>query len=137
MTPPKIMIVDDELVSRALLNKLFSLYGECQTFEGAKEALRAFHLAHEANEPYDLISLDISMPEMDGNEMLEKIRGWEVGIGIANREREVKILMVTAKSDIKSRMNSLKHGCEDYLVKPINGQSLAAALAKFNIFQKG
>ncbi|MBF0353120.1 MAG: response regulator [SAR324 cluster bacterium] len=129
----KIMVVDDEFASLALLKKHMSKYGECDGFEASKDALIAFHLAHAKRQPYDLITLDINMPYMDGNELLEAIRNWELASGKANRNDEVKIIMVTAAEDLKSRMRSLRKGCEEYLVKPVRADAVDAIIKKLEI----
>ena len=73
----KILIAEDEFVSRTKLEKILSSYGECHVTVDGSEALLAFKAALETNEPYDLICLDILMPKMDGHEALQEIRKME------------------------------------------------------------
>ena len=70
----KTLVVEDDLVSRQLLQTILSRYGECNVAVNGKEALSAFSLAWKALQPYDLICLDVMMPEMDGQETLRQIR---------------------------------------------------------------
>ena len=78
----KTLIVEDEFTSRRLLQKILAAYGECDIAIHGKEALEAFRLARDEREPYDLICLDIMMPEMDGQETLKMIRKTEEEMGI-------------------------------------------------------
>lgn len=62
----KILIVEDDYASRRFLNKLLSDYGECDITVNGKEAVDAFMLSCLDEAPYQLICLDIMMPELDG-----------------------------------------------------------------------
>jgi len=115
----RILIVDDELVGRMLLRKIVSQYGECDVAVNGREAVEAFRLAWEENSPYDLIFLDIMMPEMDGHEALRAIRKHEEDRGIYGK-KSVKVVMTTAREDSGSVLGSFHEGCEGYAVKPID-----------------
>lgn len=119
----KTLIVEDDFISRKLLQTILSPYGTCDVAVNGREAIQAFNLALEEGIPYDLICLDIMMPEMDGREVLQEIRRIEdarVIIGKAG----VKIIMTTAVSDPRVIMEAFKSQCEGYIVKPIDRQSL-------------
>ena len=62
----KTLIVEDDFTSRLYLQELLKGYGPTHIAVNGKEAIEATHLALEAGEPYNLICLDIMMPEMDG-----------------------------------------------------------------------
>jgi two-component system chemotaxis response regulator CheY len=62
----KILIVDDEFVSRTKLKLIMENYGQCEAVEHGKDAIAIFHHAHFINEPFNLIMLDINLPEMNG-----------------------------------------------------------------------
>ena len=70
----KIMIADDDFVCRMLLQKLLSPLGECVTVINGLEAINAFRVALSEKAPFDLLCLDIMMPEMDGQDALKAIR---------------------------------------------------------------
>lgn len=72
----RILIVDDEL-SRKKAQRILSQHGQCDIAINGTEALDAFRLAHEEGKPYDLITMDILMPDIDGIEALKGIREWE------------------------------------------------------------
>jgi len=122
----KFLLVDDEFVSRQKAHKILSQYGECDVAINGLEALNAFVRAHNENDPYNLIFLDINMPDLDGNVVLQKIRQWEDSRDITTSDI-VKIIMLSADDSEDTIKGSLKAGCEAYIVKPINRDKLAAA----------
>jgi two-component system, chemotaxis family, chemotaxis protein CheY len=128
-----ILIADDEHPNRILMDKLLSTYGECTLTENGAQAVEAFEWALEDKEPYDLICLDIVMPEMSGQEALEKIREIEQANGLEG-DKETKIIMCTSMdSDDHITDAFFKGGCTDYLTKPITPDSLKAKLKEHDI----
>ena len=115
----RILIVDDELVSRKKLEAILSSFGETLAVEDGAEALRAFKLAWEEFRPFDLVCLDINMPMLSGKEVLVRIRALEEEMMLGRLAR-VKIVMTTAQSDPKSVTEAMKAGCDDYVIKPYN-----------------
>ena len=77
----KTLIVEDDFTSRLLLQEILKIYGPVHIAVNGKEAVDAVHLALELGEPYELICLDIMMPEMNGQESLGKIREMEEARG--------------------------------------------------------
>ncbi|MBW1766587.1 MAG: response regulator [Deltaproteobacteria bacterium] len=128
----KILIVDDEFVSRKTAQKILSQYGECDSAMNGIEALEAFKLAHEEGRPYDLITMDILMPDMDGIEALTRMREWEESKNI-QLGKGVKLVMVTATNTSDSVLSSFNEGCEAYLVKPFNKEDLTKAMSELGL----
>jgi two-component system, chemotaxis family, chemotaxis protein CheY len=126
----RILVVDDEFVSRKKAQKILSQYGECYTAANGTEALEAFRLAHEEGKPYNLITMDIQMPDMDGIETLERIRKWEESHNI-EFVRRAKVLMLTATEAKDALFKSFRKGCEAYILKPFDREKLTNALCKF------
>ena len=122
----KFLIVDDEFVSRKKSQKILSQYGECDVALNGLEALNAYVRAHNENDPYNLIFLDIDMPDLNGTQVMKKIRQWEKTKGIALSDA-AKIIMLSADGSNETIKAALKEGCEAYLVKPINRDKLAQA----------
>jgi two-component system chemotaxis response regulator CheY len=125
----KCLIVEDEFTSRKLLQVYLSDYGNCLVAVNGHEAVEAFREALEENEPYDLIFLDIMMPEMNGHDTLEAIRRIESEHSIAGLDG-VKVIMTTALDDSRNVMGAFRSGCEAYLVKPIEKKNLLEELEK-------
>lgn len=115
----KTLIVEDDFASRLLLQKCLSRYGECHIAVNGLEAVDAFRVGAEAHQPYDLICMDIMMPEMDGQTALAKIRAYEEEAAVLWEDR-VKIVMTTALHDIKQVMSSFHGLCDAYVCKPVD-----------------
>jgi len=128
----KILIVDDELVSRKKLEKILDGAGELHTAESGIEALGLFKGALDAEAPFALILLDISMPEMDGTEVLLEIREYEQHRGTP-RDQAVNVLMVTSQSDKNSVVTCVQAGCQGYLVKPFDRAMVYAKLSQIGV----
>ena len=92
----------------------------------------AFREAQKSNQYYDLICMDIMMPEMDGRTAVREIRALEEANGILST-KGVKIIMTTAVDDVKSVMLSYKALCDAYLFKPIDTQKLLEHIKEFHL----
>jgi two-component system chemotaxis response regulator CheY len=127
----KTLVVDDDFSSRKILQSIFASYGECHVAVDGKEAIFAFEQAFFEEEPYDVICLDIMMPEMDGQEVLKRIRDFETNHNIFGSDG-VKIIMTTALDDNEHIIQAFRDQCEAYLIKPINKSKLLSILADFD-----
>ena len=85
----KILVVEDDFTNRKIMQKILSAYGDCDMAFDGNEAIEAFELALEEGRPYDLICMDIMMPNMDGQEALSEIRRLEKDAEITTKN-EVK-----------------------------------------------
>jgi len=131
----KILIVEDDFVSRIVLQKMLEAYGKCDIAVNGKEAIEAFKFSMQLQEPYDLICLDIMMPEMDGKAALKEIRKLESENAITP-EREVKIIMVTALDTPRDVIQSYyEGGCSAYIVKPINKKKLYSTVKDLGLVE--
>jgi two-component system chemotaxis response regulator CheY len=108
---------------------LLGEYGECSFATNGVEAVEAFTGALDASEPFDLVCLDIMMPEMDGLEALKQMREVEKTHGIDEASR-VKVIMTTTASQQAKAMKAFHYGCNGYLVKPISKDALIAEMNK-------
>jgi HD-like signal output (HDOD) protein/FixJ family two-component response regulator len=126
----KILVVDDELVSRKKLEKILDSLGECRSAEGGREALDAIKAAWEEKAPFDAITLDISMPGMDGTEVLMEIRDMEKERKIPKAQR-ARIMMVTSHSDRDNVITSLQVGCDDFITKPFDREKVMGKIEKY------
>ncbi len=114
----KILIVEDDFTGRLLLQGFLKNYGTSHVAVNGKEAVDAVRASLESDEPYDLICLDIMMPEMDGQEALRQIRGLEEAKGILSTHG-AKIVMTTILGDPQNMIDAFTNLCDSYLTKPI------------------
>lgn len=129
----KILIVEDEFISRALLGQILSPYGTCHIATNGREALEILKNACDLNEKYDLVCLDIMMPEIDGQEVLAGIREMEESRGISG-VTATKVIMTTALDDTYNIMEAFTRGhCEAYLTKPIDRHRLLEHLSELKL----
>ena len=110
----RVLVVDDDDDIRLLLEELLrgAGYG-VETAVDGRAALRAFH----AN-PVDLVVLDLSMPELDGFETLERFRDLS----------DVPVILLTARSGEIDKVRGFRAGADDYVVKPFGRQELLARI---------
>ena len=106
----KILIIDDDRSIRKGLSLILGdKYGVITAKDGA-EALKLF-----PEERPDIVLLDIGLPEIDGVEVLKRLKG---------SSPDATVIMVTAVEDVKTIVKAIKLGAYDYLVKPIDSQEL-------------
>jgi len=128
----KILIVEDDFTSRFLLQSFLAPYGECHAAVNGREAVEAFQRMKACGAGFDLICMDIMMPEMDGQTALQQIRGLEESAGVM-LGAGVKIIMVTAVPDMKVMAESFRIGCDAYLRKPVDTGELLRYLRSFSL----
>ena len=120
----KMLVVDDEFNNRILLSKILESYGSVDMVIDGQEAVDAFTLAHTEKEPYDIIFMDIMMPNMDGHQAVQTMRKKEAEMGVLPQD-EVKVVMVTALDSAKDAMKAYyRDGCTDYVTKPITKKKI-------------
>lgn len=112
MKKPHLLVVDDEWNMRNLLRIYLTKNGF--VVAEAKNGNEALTLINQR--PFDLIILDVMMPDMDGWEVCTKIR----------ENKQTPILMLTARTETKDKVYGLNLGADDYLVKPFDPEELVA-----------
>ncbi|HEX9062987.1 MAG TPA: response regulator [Clostridia bacterium] len=130
----RILIVEDDLASRKFMYKFMSSYGECDITVDGIEAVEAFMMAWDENNPYDLICLDIMMPKLDGIKALKAIRDIEKQKDI-NEENRVKIIMTTALNETRDVLGAFDTGCEAYAAKPIDTVKMTEVMKKLKLIK--
>ena len=110
--PPTVLVVDDEIQIRRFLRAGFELDGFSVTeSETGAEALRATTL-----KPSDLVILDLGLPDMDGAEVLERLRSWS----------SVPLIVLSVRGSEAEKVRLLELGADDYVVKPFGMAELLA-----------
>lgn len=115
---PKVLIVDDAAFMRMMIKDIlvkngFEISGE------APNGLKAIEL-YKADKP-DVVTLDITMPEMDGIQALK---------GIRNYDPNAKVIMCSAMGQQAMVMEAIKSGAKDFIVKPFQAERVIEAIKK-------
>jgi two-component system, chemotaxis family, chemotaxis protein CheY len=121
----RVLLVEDDFASRLLLQTFLSRYGECHIAVNGREAVDACRSALDRGQGYNLICMDIMMPEMDGREAVRQVRALEEAKGILSTFG-AKIFMTTTVEEVKEVVLCFRELCDAYLMKPIDlGQLLS------------
>ena len=128
----KILLAEDDYLTRKAMDNFLSKYGECDVTVNGMEAVDAFMLALEEEEPYDLVCLDIMMPVMDGYQALMGLRNLEKERNIPP-EKAAKVIMTTALNEEKNVKMAFELGCTIYSGKPIDQERFDQALKKLGL----
>lgn len=128
----KILIVEDDFVTRKILKNFLKEYGEVDIAVDGEEAIEAFNIAAETNENYNIIFLDILMPKIDGQDVLRNIRKIEERNGVLGKNG-VKIVMTTILDDSSTIIKAFRDQCEAYLIKPISQDEITKILIKLEL----
>jgi two-component system chemotaxis response regulator CheY len=128
----KTLIVEDDFISRLLMQDFLKGYGQCHIAVNGKEAVEAARVALDTGEPYDLICMDIMMPEMNGQQALKLIRANEEAAAV-DTSRWSKIVMTTALQDHQNVSGACQGLCDAYLIKPIDRAKFLDELRKLGL----
>ncbi|HOZ49565.1 MAG TPA: response regulator [Candidatus Hydrogenedentes bacterium] len=128
----KALIAEDDATSQALLSAYLTPYAQCDVAKDGKEALELFHWALEQGKAYDLVCLDIMMPELDGHAVLKEIRTLEASRGIAG-DHATRVIMTTALGASRELFKAFNERCEAYLVKPIDKERFVRELVRLGL----
>lgn len=128
----KVLIVEDDFASRKFIMDYMSEYGDCDVTVNGMEAVDAFMMSLEDDEPYDLICLDVMMPVMDGYQTLKTVRDLEKQKGIP-ADKQVKVIMMTALNEERNVKKAFEMGCTVYCAKPIDVDKLYEVMKKLKL----
>ncbi len=113
----RLLVVDDNKVNRLLLMRSLELHGHAvATAENGRVALEMLR-----REPFDVVLLDMEMPEMDGFQVLEQLVG-------DRQLRDLAVIVTTSLEGIANVVRCIELGAEDYLTKPVNPVLLKARI---------
>ena len=132
-TPPiaparglSILVAEDNEINALLMRSLLTRLGHHAVISThGEEALESWQAARSAGAPYDLVLMDIQMPQLDGIETTKRIRSLEAG----QPGRQTPILALTANTLVEDRYACFEAGMDGFLIKPLDRDKLAEALA--------
>lgn len=114
MNKPQILVVEDDLA----ISNLISVTLETQDYQYHTAKTGASAIMDVASYHPDVIILDLGLPDMDGVDIIKKVRGWT----------NTPIIVVSARSEDKDKVAALDAGADDYLTKPFSVDELLARL---------
>ncbi len=131
-TPLRTLVVEDDFISRCVLQEIMADYGPCDVASNGREALDAYRLRLKQDTPYTLVCLDIMMPEMSGHEVLQQLRRLETEYGKDGHDG-VKVIMTTALNDKEHILAAFREQCDAYLIKPVSLEQTVGALKQLKL----
>jgi PAS domain S-box-containing protein len=121
-----ILVAEDNEINALLMRSLLTRLGHCTVITtNGEEALESWLAAKSAGAPYDLVLMDIQMPQLDGVETTKRIRSHEAG----QPGGRTPILALTANTLVEDRYACFEAGMDGFLIKPLDREKLADALA--------
>jgi len=121
-----ILVAEDNEINALLMGSLLKRLGHhAMITTNGEAALESWLSAKSAGTPYDLVLMDIQMPQLDGIETTKRIRGLEAG----QPGRQTPILALTANTLVEDRYACFEAGMDGFLIKPLDREKLADALA--------
>jgi two-component system chemotaxis response regulator CheY len=131
----KCLIVDDDELGRELIAHYLDGYAECEMAENGVIAVQMFRTAFEGGTPYDLMVLDIVMPEMDGHAASKEIRQIEKdwGVPVNNGVNIIVLSSLNTPADVIQAYVSARSAA--HLVKPVQPSKLLSTLSKLGIIK--
>lgn len=125
----KVLIAEDDPTTALLMGRVASKFGSVLHAENGQETYDMFCAALEQGEGFDLIFLDIMMPEVDGQEALQAIREFESERGIVHGQG-VKVVMTTCLDGAHEVHEALAQGALEFFRKPIERSKILRVLSE-------
>jgi FixJ family two-component response regulator len=115
MPKGRVLVVDDQRYFRELIESLLSDEGyEVQTAASGEEALHVLD-----RQPFDVVITDLVMPVMSGGDLVQRVK---------ERDADQDVIVITGVVDVKSAVEAMKIGADDYLLKPFDREALTSSL---------
>lgn len=128
----KSLILEDDPVTTKIIANYLINFGMVVTAGSAKEAFEIYNDTAFSSTPFDLICLDLQLPEYDGVEFLKEIRQSEESSGIA-LPFGVKIVVLTSSEEPGIASEVQAKGCDAFLSKPLNREKLKSELMRLKL----
>ena len=119
-----VLVVDDSPIIRRVLQLVVQSFGNCEVVQNGQQALDSVGLRLAEAKPYDIICLDLCLPDLGGLDVLREIRNLEAKCGEQVRAR---IIIISASDELETIRATRQNGADAYLMKPIDKQQLVNA----------
>lgn len=131
----KILIVDDSKSAQFKIHSILSEFGNCDQAYNGREGVDLFSASLDSGAPYDLVVMDIVMPEMDGLAAASEIGRIQDRHKIPE-EKKTKVIMLTSKSDPSHMMKAhFEAGVTTYVTKPFEEKTLIEAMTNLGLLK--
>lgn len=130
----KILIAEDDRISRTFLQKFMSNYGDVDVAVDGMEAVDLYMESIKNKAPYDMLCLDIMMPKVDGLKVLKVIRQLEAQKKVP-QEEHLPIIMMTALADVGYVDEAFRQGCDAYATKPIDTDKVEDVMRNLGLIE--
>lgn len=134
MKPLRVLVAEDDMVGRRILECFLKPYGSCTGAPDGQVAVDEFNAALTTGQPFDLLILDIGLPKLPGIEVLKRIRDLERDNNVSS-DKKIKVIMLTGQPDVDNINNSVLLGAADYIIKPIEEQVLIRELQRLGLIE--
>jgi two-component system chemotaxis response regulator CheY len=129
----RFLVVDDDEMGRLMLQDFLSEFAPCDCAVNGREGLDFFERALAGGNPYDMLCVDLVMPEMNGLALIRKIRDIEKTHPFFSNSR-TRIFVISASDSTWEKADLLLDNlCDDFITKPFNRDSLKADLYKYDL----
>lgn len=116
---PNILLIEDSDLNRDLISRYLGLFGYIVT--SATNGASGLHIAQAESQKFDLILMDMNLPEMDGWEVTRRLKADAV-------TQTLPVIALTAHAMVGDREKALSAGCDDYATKPIDFDNLISKI---------
>ncbi|MBQ4133297.1 MAG: response regulator [Desulfovibrionaceae bacterium] len=129
----KCLIIDDDFNSRMILKKFLQPFGRSDVVTDGEEGVLAFQRALAEKTPYRLVTLDLLMPNSDGQQTLRELREIEKEFGVDEKD-SAKIIIISGLDNTPQLHDAFSLGsATGYMVKPIRRKAFLEELEKLGV----
>jgi YesN/AraC family two-component response regulator len=128
----RVLIVEDELVAQTKMKSLLENIGFCDLARDGKEAFYLFQQAYLDSSRYDLMTIDIDIPYINGLELLKLINTEESQLLIP----PAKKIIITSSSSTNHVFLAKEYNCDAYIMKPVRKESLKEKLIQIGFLKE-
>jgi len=127
----KTLVIDTDRAIMDAVSAIFCKKGGCDWAEDGEKGLDMIKSAFKQGQPYDLIVLEIVLPEVSGYTIIKEVRNLELNMNISPID-EVKIIVLTYRSDEPTLLQAFRNGATGWVSKPIDPTALEAKINKLH-----
>ena len=128
----RFLIIEEDRLSSELLREVLHEFGACETAASGHEGLRRFRQALAESRPFELVTVDVSLDDMDGHAVVDRLRRVEDDMGVPSTAR-ASVIMTTAVCDARHCHTTSRKGNEGYITKPIHDIQLLHKLRELHV----